>query len=68
MFWGFVCELFNVCVCSMCLCVRVCVLFGMYCVMMYGLVCFCVCVVHLMCVRVVSVEYCVMLHGVLFVV
>ena len=67
-----VCVFVFVRVCAVCASVScyvsVCVLFGMYCVMLYGLClvcCVCLCMFRLMCLCAVSVGYCLMLYGVL---
>ena len=44
----------------------VCFVWDVLCDDVWFVVCVCVCVIRLMCLRVVSVEYCVMLYGVTF--
>ena len=66
LYGSFCCDL--VCLCMYCCCLmRLCVLFGVYSVMSYGVLWFvCLCVFMLMCLCVVCVDYCEMSY-VLFV-
>ena len=57
---------FSCVVCAVCFVVfeYVCVVRDVLCDDVWFVCCVCVCVIRLMCLRVVSVEYCVMLYGV----